>query len=552
MNQPNVARSYRRHLAVIVASFPLGMPLHAAAAPHPKLLVTLVVDQYGSDLFNEYRPAYTQGLARLSGGVVFPRGHQSHAATETCPGHSTILTGARPARTGIVANEWQDVQLRRTENGRDTFAVYCVEKTGVTGSDARKKTISPQSLLVPTLGDRMKARDANSRVVAVAGKDRSAVMLGGSKADLTLWWTEAGFVTYSGMESSIPREIVTKVNTDVRNSYARRTAPKLPPACAAKSRKIEFPSGVTVGTLQTTQESSRRWRATPALDALTVDAALAAVKDRQLGQRDAIDLLAVSLSATDYVGHYFGTAGAEMCAQQFALDQTIGRLLTGLDKAGIAYVVTLTADHGGLDIPERNRPHGLPAAQRIDEDLLPASIGAAVAKELELKDGVLLGGNEFANDVYLSPYIATETRGAALDAAVRKYRAHPQVEIVFTKNELIAAAPPGNPVDEWTLLERAKASFNPQRSGDLIVLLKPYVTIYAQPDSANDYIASHGSPWGYDRRVPILFWWQGIASFEQPAAVETVDIAPTLAKLIGLEIAANEIDGHALPIVAVQ
>lgn len=551
MNQPNGASSYR-HLAVMVASLFLGMPPHAAEAPRPRLLVTLVVDQYSSDLFTEYRPAYTQGLARLSGGVVFPRGHQSHAATETCPGHSTILTGARPARTGIVANDWQDVQLRRTANGRDTFAVYCVEQPGAAGSDARQKTLSPESLLVPTLGDRMKARDANSRVVAVAGKDRSAVMLGGRHADLTLWWTETGFVTYSGKESSIPREIATKVNTDVRTSYARRTVPTLPPACAAKSRQVEFPSGVTVGTLQATKERSRRWRATAAMDALTVDAALAAVKDRQLGQRDATDLLAVSLSATDYVGHYFGTEGAEMCAQQFALDRTIGRLLTGLDKAGIAYVVTLTADHGGLDIPERNRPRGLPAAQRIDAAVLPANIGAAVAKELELQDGVLLGGNEFANDVYLSPDVPMQKRAAALDAAARNYRAHPQVEIVFTKNELLAAAPPAHPVDEWTLLERAKASFNPQRSGDLIVLLKPYVTIYSQPDSENDYVASHGSPWGYDRRVPILFWWQGIASFEQPAAVETVDIAPTLAKLIGLDIPANEIDGRALSSVGAQ
>lgn len=525
------------------------MPLHAAEGPHPTLLVALVVDQYSSDLFNEYRPAYTQGLARLSAGVVFPRGHQGHAATETCPGHSTILTGARPARTGIVANEWQDAQRRRTENGHDTFAVYCAEKPGAAGSDARKKTISPESLLVPTLGDRLKARDANSRVVSVAGKDRSAVMLGGSKADLTLWWTDAGFVTYSGSESSIPRDIATKVNADVRDSYARRTAPKLPTDCAAKSRKIEFPSGVSVGTLQATKAASRRWRATPAMDALTVDAALAAVKDRQLGQRDAIDLLAVSLSATDYVGHYFGTEGAEMCAQQLALDQVIGRLLAGLDKAGVSYVVVLTADHGGLDIPERNQRRGLPAAERLREDLLPANIGAEIAKDFGLKGGVLLGGTEFASDVYLNPSVLADQRAAVLDAAVRKYRAHPQVEIVFTKNELIAAAPPAHPVDEWTLLERAKASFNPLRSGDLIVLLKPYVTIYSKPSSENDYIASHGSPWGYDRRVPILFWWKGIAGFEQPAAVETVDIAPTLAALIGLEIPAGEIDGRALQLV---
>jgi hypothetical protein len=192
----------------------------------------------------------------------------------------------------------------------------------------------------------------------------------------------------------------------------------------------------------------------------------------------------------------------------------------------------------------------LPAAQRIDVNLLPAKINSDLAGQMQMKEQLILGTNEFTNDVYLGASIPAERRAAVLDAAVRKYRSHPQVAAVFTRNELIAAAPPAGPVDEWTLLEKAKASFDPQRSGDLIVLLKPYVTAYLPPvDPESDYIASHGSPWGYDRRVPIVFWWQGMSGFEQPMAVETVDIAPTLATLIGLAIPPNEIDGRALPLV---
>lgn len=529
----------------------LAMPLHASEAPRPKLLVTIVVDQYSSDTLNEYRPLYTAGLARLIGGAVFPRGHQSHAATETCPGHSTILTGARPARTGVIANDWYDPSLPRTDDGRETFVVYCVEKPGAAGSDARKKIISPDFLLVPTLGDRMKARDASSRVVAVAGKDRSAVLLGGHQADLALWWTDAGFTTYAGKESNIPQEIAGKVNAAVRKSYGQPTAvPKLPPACATKSQVTQINADISIGVLQGFKGNSKRWRATPAMDSFTVDAALAAVKDRNLGGRDATDLLAVSLSGTDYVGHYYGTEGAEMCAQQLALDQTIGRLLAGLDKAGISYAVALTADHGGVDTTERNRERGVTPAERIESTLLPVSVSAELAKELQLKEPVVLGTREFGNDVYLSAAIPADKRAATLNAAYLKYRAHRQVAAVFTKNELIAAAPPSGLVDEWTLLDRAKASFNPERSGDLIVLLKPYVSLYQEPKKVDsDYSSSHGSPWGYDRRVPILFWWRGITGFEQPTAVETVDIAPTLATLIGLDIPANEIDGRALPII---
>ena len=536
----------------LLATLPLfALPVVADEPPHPKLLVAIVVDQFSADLFNEYRPLYRHGLARLAGGVVFARGHQSHAGTETCPGHSTILTGARPARTGIIANEWQDPTLRRTENGRDSFLVYCVEKPGAAGSDASSKAISPQFLRVPTLGDRMKSVDADSRVAAVSGKDRSAVMLGGRKADITLWWTRNGFVTYTGMESSIPERVSGKLNQEVRSSFAQATNPKLPSECAARSRDVEINKEVklSVGVLRPTKANSLRWRTTPALDSFTVDAALAAVDKLQLGKRNSVDLLAVSLSGTDYVGHSFGTEGAEMCSQQLALDRTIGRLLAALDKTKVPYVVALTADHGGLDVTERNRQRGVTNAEYLDADLLPKNVSVDLANTLGLTGDVVLG-REFSNDIYFSASIPEGKHAALLDAAKRLYQSRRQVDVVFTRNELIAAAPPTGPADGWTLLERAKASFDPERSGELVVLLKPYVTMYERAAAPEAYVASHGSPWSYDRRVPILFWWQGVTGFEQPAAVETVDIAPTLASLIGLDIPSNEIDGRALTILA--
>lgn len=544
-------RSSMFHFCFSVAALlALALPAQAAEPPHPKLVVVLVVDQYSTDVFNAYRPLYTAGLAQLADGVVFPRGHQSHAATETCPGHSTILTGARPARTGIIANDWQNPQLPRRDKDSETFTVYCVEKVGAPGSDARKKVMSPDTLLVPTLGDRMKAKDANTRVVSVSGKDRSAIMLGGHHADLTLWWTEAGFTTYAGMETNIPKDVAGKINASMRKSYAAPSNPKLPPECESRSRATKVTDDISVGTLKSFPGNSRRWRGTPALDAFTVDAALAALKERELGKRDSIDLLAISLSGTDYTGHYYGGEGAEMCVQQLGLDQTIGRLLMALNRNGAPYIVALTADHGGADLPERNRERGVPDAQRIDLNLLPGKVSARLASELQLQEPVVLGKAEFNNDIYLSASIPADKRAAVLDTAYIKYRSHPQVAAVFTRNELIAAAPPSNPIDEWTLLERAKASFNPERSGDLVVLLKPYVSLYSTPKNADtDYTASHGSVWGYDRRVPVVFWWEGVAGFQQPTAVETADIAPTLASIIGLAIPAVEIDGRALPLV---
>jgi predicted AlkP superfamily pyrophosphatase or phosphodiesterase len=533
-----------RHLTV-VSGFMLiaSAPALAAAPAQPTLIVTIVVDQYSADVFSEYRSLYRHGLARLLGGAVFPRGYQSHAATETCPGHATILTGARPSRTGIVANEWQDRSRPHTEDGKEVFMRYCVD-----AADPSTNAVSPDALLVPTLGDRLRAKDANSRAVAIAGKDRSAAMLGGKNASMTLWWLRGtGFVTYpdARLDAGMLQRIA-KVNADVKKSYESLQQPKLPKQCAGYSRPVSVTSNISVGELGTTAAKTRRWRATPAFDALTLQMATATIDELQLGKRNVVDLLAVGFSATDYVGHYFGTQGAEMCAQQLALDETVGKLLSHLDKTGVSYVVALTADHGSLDIPERDATRGVPDARRLDPELSPDRVGAAVAQELNLSGPVLLG-DYFANDVYLTPSIDSKLRPAVLRAVRQKYASHRDIAKVFTKNELLAAEAPSGPPDEWTLLERAKASFNPQRSGDLVVLIEPHVTLYGKPKNPDtDYITSHGSPWDYDRRVPILFWWRGISAFEQPAAVETVDIAPTLAHLVGLDIAADEMDGRVL------
>ena len=147
-----------------------------AATPAPRLIVAIAVDQFSADLFSEYRPYYTGGLKRLTQGAVFPRGYQSHAATETCPGHSTILTGSRPSRTGIIANSWFDLGANRADK-----VIYCAEDENQPGTSSNNYVVSPIHLRVPTLGDRMKAANPATRVVSVAGKDRAAVMMGGRR-----------------------------------------------------------------------------------------------------------------------------------------------------------------------------------------------------------------------------------------------------------------------------------------------------------------------------------------------------------------------------------
>ena len=524
----------------------LALPLAAASAPaaeRPKLIVAISVDQLSADLFSQYRPRFDGGLQRLSEGIVFPNGYQGHNATETCPGHSTILTGSRPARTGIIANNWFNLGLPREDKG-----VYCSEDPRVSGSSSKggKYTVSPYHLRVPTLGDHMKRANPASRVAVVSGKDRAAIMMGGYRPDQRWWWDHDAKAFVNPGASAAPRAVGT-ANDSVRDSLSRsRSARDLPRLCEPHSRAVPVVGGgkpVGAGRFAREADDKNGFRASPDFDRATLDLGEALRRELKLGEGEATDLLILGLSATDYVGHTYGTQGSEMCVQLMALDEALGGFFRNLDSAGIDYLVMLTADHGGHDIPERHRDHAATDAIRVDPALNAGNMAKSLASRLKLKGDVLYGDGAFG-DMYVDRKLTQAQRARVLREALATYRRHPQVAAVFTKAELSAAPAPRGSPDNWSLIERAKASFDPERSGDFIVLLKPRVTPIF--DTSRGYVSTHGSPWDYDRKVPILFWRKGMRPFEQSLAVETADILPTLAATIGLAIPAGTIDGRCL------
>lgn len=542
--------------AAIAALLTIGSPLAAgplqaqatppaatAPATPPRLIVAISVDQLSADLFAEYRNAFRGGFARLLEGQVFPAGYQAQAATETCPGHSTILTGSLPARTGIIANDWIDQRVARADK-----TVYCAEDPSVAGSTSRNYTVSLNHLRVPTLGDRMRTANPAARVVSVSGKDRAAAMLGGRGATETWWWNNerGSFVSYTGRDTPAA---VTRTNIAVVTALAApHPALDVPAFCTGRDRAIALGGTAAVGAGRLARAAGDRttFRSSPELDVATLALATDLTADLRLGRGATTDLLAIGLSSTDYVGHRYGTRGLEMCLHMLALDRALGEFFAGLDRAGIDYQVVLTADHGGLDLPERDREHAAPHAARVDPALNALAIGGAIGRELRLTGPVLLGGN--FGDVYLSNDVPARQRARVLALAVQKFRAHPQVHSVFTRAEIEAAPAPAGPPESWTLPMRVRASYDRERSGDLYVVLKPRVTPIA--DGTRGYVATHGSVWDYDRRVPILFWRAGRTGFEQPMGVTTADIMPTLAALIALPVPANEIDGRCLDLDA--
>ncbi len=482
-----------RILAAAAVALLLGSSVQAQAQTPtpPKLVIVISVDQFGASLFDEYRPQFTAGLKRLSSGTVFHNGYQGQAATETCPGHSTILTGDLPARTGIIANSWYDWSAAREDK-----RIYCAEDERVPGSTHSDYKVSAVHLKVPTLGDLLKKISPGSRNVAVSGKDRAAVMMSGHDADQRWYWGGRQFVT--DLASPVPASIPV-INAAVAKAIAAGSAPLVPPPfCQSKARPITLSNGQTVGTGTLARRAGdyEGFRASPDLDGATLAVAAGLIQDMKLGRGQSPDILSIGLSATDYIGHAYGSEGQEMCLNIYSLDRELGDFLSELDKMHLDYAVVLTADHGVEDLAERV------GAPRADPALSASAVGTEIAHKLGIDGQVLFGGT--GGDIYLDPKLTSAQRIAVEAEALRIFRAHPQVEAVFTRAELERTPVPTGSPDKWSLLQRARASFDPQRSGDLVVLLKKGVSLVAKPHEGD--VATHGSPWDYDRRVPILFW----------------------------------------------
>jgi predicted AlkP superfamily pyrophosphatase or phosphodiesterase len=502
----------------------------------PKLIVAIAVDQFSSELFQRYRSTYAFGLKTISGGVAFPIGYQSHAATETCPGHSTILSGRHPAGTGIIANSWYDVKTGSS--------VYCVLAPGSADANAR----GPQNMRVTTLGDWVKAAYPGARSYAVSAKDRAAITMAGKYADGVYWWVDgAGFTTsvFAGPRTPATIEPVRAFNKALFENW-RKSPPALWPkasdACSAMQKPYRFgkmdlsgkvPPDISLGVEKLpdyllTADFQENLRASPLIDATTIDFVQDLIARNSLGQGPAIDVLAVSLSATDYVGHRYGNGGAEMCVQQAALDASIGRLVDGLQKTGVSFMVVLTADHGSTDAAEREVEHDA-AATRFDDNAMIARLNKAVSTQLGLTYEPIVGSD--SQQLYINVGADEALRSKVRDATVAWLKQQPEVRDVFTRAEVEAATvPPHTSPDKLTMVQRYHESYDPDRSGDIAVAYAAR-TSFGIPKGPGDTVAGHGSPWDHDRQVPILFWWPGAAAETRATPIETVDIAPTLAAI---------------------
>ncbi len=513
------------------------LPPSNVAPGRPTLVVTIVIDQFSANLFNQYRSQFTGGLKTLADqGLVYTNGFQSHGVTTTCPGHSTVLTGAHPTHTGIPANEWID-----PATGKELYCLAAPQNTIAGGAHSENGLVGSDQLLVTNLPDWVKAQSPDSRVFAVSGKDRGAINLAGHHADGTFWIAGPMLTTYvePGQNAEARLAPIAAFNAAYK---ARLAADPNPTWTFQHDQCRALRSTSTVGgqtfyadlpPMDANLEDS------PYLDETTLDAATYLLDSQQLGRRGVVDLLGVSLSGTDKIGHGYGTQGPEMCEQLLRMDEALGRFL-GRVAATPGAIVVLTADHGGSDFPERMTDRGA-VAGRYDATMLPR-INAQLKTQFNLTDNPLQsGGTGFIVADKDHKELPEPLRSQIIAAAIPLLNAEPNIVLAVPRDELLQDPMPArnfNP-EELTIRERLRLSAVAGRGADI---LRAYAYNLTSNARIGGSIASHGSPWDYDRRVPIIFWRPGERGEEHFWPLRTVDIAPTLANLIQVP-AADTVDG---------
>ena len=507
----------------------------APAAQQPiRLVVIVVLDQFRADYLNTFAPHWRAGFKTLlSEGAVFTRAQYPYFHTDTCAGHFTIGTGAFPRTHGMVADLWWEPKSRRSIEctDDDQSPVVSYGRPSKLGKSARNS-------MVPSLADELRGQKPGARVVTLSMKARSAIGLAGHGGDAVTWFEEAvgvgSFVTsraYSADGVAAVKGFLARdsFENDFGKFWTLRDAPETyRNADAGVGERPRqpwtglFPHEIR-GATGSRDDGVALWRASPFGDAYLGRMAADLSDAFQLGRREATDFLGVSFSATDAVGHPFGPASRELEDTAARQDDVLGALITYLDdKVGRErYVLALSADHGVADVPVM-RGAGRVASEDVRdriEEILISRFGpapgngryiAASSDFVRFADGVF---DRVRNEPGL---IAAIERGVT---------AIPGVERVLRKDQLSDRS--SDPI----VRAAALTSFE-GRSGDLIIVSKPNWPLGGR---AAAEAGSHGAPYDYDQRVPVILFGGGIKAGRYDRAATPADIAPTLARVAGIQ-----------------
>lgn len=532
----------------------------------PRLVLLIVVDQFRYDYLERFGDLFgSRGIGRLMReGASWTEANFDHVPTFTAPGHAVMMTGASPSQTGIIANEWYE-----RETGKKVKSITD-DSTNRLGGKPGEKGYSPRRLLCSTVGDELRLADGDrSKVIGISAKDRAAILPAGRRANAAYWFStdNGNIISSTYYFDHLPDWVVRFNNRHMADAlfgarwdrllpneseYLRRAGKDDVPWENLDKSSADtnfFPHVVTGGSTAPDKPFYRALDYTPFSNDMLVAFAEEAISNEKLGAGGDTDVLSVSFSANDYVGHRFGPYSQEAMDMTLRVDQQIGKLLDFVDeRVGLRNaIVIFTADHGASPVPEQAALRNLAGRRYQKTDLLKVAEEGLQARYArkdrpatdylqrftngdETEPG-LLNYNFYLNRAALHrDGIDLDECERVLGEAVMKV---PGVARYFTRHQLennsISAADP--------VARRVLHGFYSQRSGDVIIVYEPYSIQFDPPDDPTDprSSATHGSPYSYDTHVPLIIMGRGFAAGRYTQAAAPTDIAPTLAHVLGVE-----------------
>lgn len=521
-------------LCVVVSVFTLSaQKAITKTSSSPRLVIGIVVDQMRNDFLYRYWDRYGSGGFRrlVTEGFHFKNAHYNYIPTYTGPGHCSIYTGATPRAHGVIANDW----CRR---GADGY-MYCVEDTSVRtiGAEGKAGWMSPKNQLSSTIGDELKMNTVQrAKVFSVSLKDRSAVLPGGHTADAAFWFDDASgnFISSSWYLKQLPAWLQEFNQKGLVSSYLSGGWQTLYPLTSYtasvaddnnyeeapnKKEKAVFPYDYKK---QIEEKKYGIIKYSPWGNALTKDLAIACLRNEQLGKDKIPDLLCISFSTPDLVGHAYGPRSVETEDVYLRLDKDLEELLNELDRqVGKGnYTVFLTADHGGADVPAHLAEQRIPTGRINDKRIV-----RELKQHLQSQWGDSLLFQSFSNEqVFLYEAklnkLKLDRNKVEHDLATFLITL-PGVAEAYPSDVLLYGAFPER--DFRTLLQNG---YNHRLSGNVSVLYAPGWMDHGSKGT------THGSGYNYDTHVPVIFYGNGVKPGNTWDYTTISQIAPTVCELL--------------------
>lgn len=519
-----------------LAAFLLSTCANPKFPENPRLVVFMVVDQLPAELFQRIGHEFTGGFRwLLDNGIDFTNAHHEHGNTVTGTGHFVLGSGYHPGPAGVLGNSWYVRELQKSVN--------CVEDSLAKSIGGKGKARSYNQTNASAIGDWIKAQDVKSKVFTVAGKDRAAVFMGGKNGDLAIYYDWQGsFMTSDYYANELPKWLL-KYNENLNFAAYRDSVwthiadpefyAKYGTADHQDGEVDQFENEPYSPTLpvslasKSSEEANEYIGATPWFDKTVLELATIIIAKEELGQDASTDLLGIGISMADWIGHNHGPHSHEVLDYFLRLDKYMLKFIQNIDaQIGLKNVIfVLSSDHGVGPLPEYLQTQGIKAG-RLDRN--------------DFKDRIQIieewSGNSikfYGDGFYFPNNYQQNDRVAALAKITQIFADVEAMEKWLTRDEILSFE--GN--DRFS--RRMRNMIHPEKSPDVIAVMREF---YSERFPLG---ATHGTPYDYDTHVPILFSHVGVKNKSVKRPVATVDIAPTIARLVGVKIP-NEVDGNVL------